>query len=593
MMPWPDESLALVSAAFIGRWVYRHRSALMPFTIALATFILAAMAHPHHAVWWIPVAILTVILTIALGVPHGLLRRYQKGRGVAVMLARLWQACGIDRPSERVYAAVVAAVTGGWLAAGIGAGPGTHPLPWIALSATGITGIPWWCHRRRRAKVRIEKIIDTWPSVADNIGLPGSRIISTVVDAWGWTARVALRKGTTAREAIGKTPEIESGLGLVPGTVRVSPDPARADRVIVRVIETDPHSGPIPWPGPVTTSVTQPAELGLFEDGHPARVLLLRRNILIGGTTGSGKSGIVNVILAILTACPDVVIWGVDLKGGMELGPWASCLERLATTPGEAVRLFEDGIRWLNDRATQQAAQGSRVWESSRTHPALVIVVDEYAELPAEATECADSIARRGRAVAVNLLAATQRPSQDAMGNNAVRSQMDVRICLRVREPRDADLILGQGSVTAGWHAHSITRPGVFLVSAPEHTQPQRALAYLVDDARVTRHTSEYHTGRPVLGPPPGAPESTQPGEDPQPGTTTPPDPDKVLWDALSAAGPRGVPAAHLAKVTGKGRTWVYERLRQLAGAGRVVQTIRGRWRAADTAQPPGGEPVG
>jgi hypothetical protein len=44
----------------------------------------------------------------------------------------------------------------------------------------------------------------------------------------------------------------------------------------------------------------------------------------------------------------------------------------------------------------------------------------------------------------VNLLAATQRAAQQAMGGIAVRSQIDVRICLRVRECHDVDLILGQ-----------------------------------------------------------------------------------------------------------------------------------------------------
>jgi S-DNA-T family DNA segregation ATPase FtsK/SpoIIIE len=61
--------------------------------------------------------------------------------------------------------------------------------------------------------------------------------------------------------------------------------------------------------------------------------------------------------------------------------------------------------------------------------------VDEYAELaeavPA-ATSDADSIARRGRAVAITLLAATQLPTQKAMGQGALRSQMDVRIWLAV-----------------------------------------------------------------------------------------------------------------------------------------------------------------
>jgi DNA segregation ATPase FtsK/SpoIIIE-like protein len=56
-----------------------------------------------------------------------------------------------------------------------------------------------------------------------------------------------------------------------------------------------------------------------------------------------------------------------------------------------------------------------------------------------------DSIARLGRAVAVTLIAATQRPTQKAMGQGAVRSQMDLRICFRVREQRDVDLVLGQG----------------------------------------------------------------------------------------------------------------------------------------------------
>jgi DNA segregation ATPase FtsK/SpoIIIE-like protein len=117
------------------------------------------------------------------------------------------------------------------------------------------------------------------------------------------------------------------------------------------------------------------------------------------------------------------------------------------------------------------ARKSQRVWEPTPDEPTLIIIVDEYAEMPEEARDCTDSIARRGRAAAVNLIAATQRPSQQAMGKGAVRSQMDVRICLRVRERRDADLILGQRSFNAGWHAHRLTRLGEFPVSDPEHGQ--------------------------------------------------------------------------------------------------------------------------
>ena len=99
------------------------------------------------------------------------------------------------------------------------------PLPAIAGIATVILGIPWWAHRRRRARVRIERTVQAWPDMAENMGLPGSRIASLRGDAWGWTARVILRKGTTAAQAINQIPAIESGLGMRPGSVRAIPDP--------------------------------------------------------------------------------------------------------------------------------------------------------------------------------------------------------------------------------------------------------------------------------------------------------------------------------------------------------------------------------
>ena len=143
--------------------------------------------------------------------------------------------------------------------------------------------------------------------------------------------------------------------------------------------------------------------------------------------------------------------------------------------------------------------------------PALIILIDEYAELVDDApgaVKHADSIARRGRAVAVNLIAATQRPTQKAMGQGAVRSQMDVRICFRVRERKDVDLILGQGMLAAGWNAHTLNAPGKFLIAAAEHDTPRRARAYLLTDEAVTGTASRYADLRPSLDP--GLSRSTQ-----------------------------------------------------------------------------------
>src|SRR5439155_24006204 len=202
----------------------------------------------------------------------------------------------------------------------------------------------WWAHRRRRARVRVDRTIQAWPDIAEAIGLAGSRALSAVVDVWGWRARMALRTGQTVADVIAHVPAIESALGTRPGAVRVEPDPAHAGRFLMRVLAEDPHATAVAWPGPAVQSVADPMLLGVFEDATYVRVPLLRRHVLVGGIAGSGKSGVLNVMLGNLTACPDVVLWGIDLKGGMELRPWAHCLARLATTAVEATALLGDAV---------------------------------------------------------------------------------------------------------------------------------------------------------------------------------------------------------------------------------------------------------
>jgi DNA segregation ATPase FtsK/SpoIIIE-like protein len=164
--------------------------------------------------------------------------------------------------------------------------------------------------------------------------------------------------------------------------------------------------------------------------------------------------------------------------------------------------LLRDAVAVLQARAALLAAAGKRGWPISPAMPVLIIIIDEYAELAEQAPEAmtdTDSIARLGRAVAVTLITATQRPTQKAMGQGAVRSQMDLRICFRVREPRDVDLVLGQGMLKAGWDAHNLNAPGKFLISAPSHDRPKRARAYLVTDQAVTETAGHYANVRPVL----------------------------------------------------------------------------------------------
>ncbi|MEU8241785.1 FtsK/SpoIIIE domain-containing protein [Actinoplanes missouriensis] len=187
--------------------------------------------------------------------------------------------------------------------------------------------------------------------ISETIGLTGSRVMSAVVDTWGWRARMKLRPGQSVADVVAKVPAIESALGTRLGAVRVEADPAHAGRCTMRVLAVDPYAGAIAWPGPTTRTLADPLELGVFEAGTTVRLPLLRRHALIGGTTDSGRSGVLNVVLGNLVACADVVLWGIDLKGGMELRPWTSCLARLATTPDEATQMLADAVAILEARA--------------------------------------------------------------------------------------------------------------------------------------------------------------------------------------------------------------------------------------------------
>jgi predicted DNA-binding transcriptional regulator AlpA len=580
----PGDPLPELAITVISRFAWRYRSELAPLGAALLAAGLGWYAHAALRGWWPAVL---------------------AGSGVAAwLLAAFGAKLGIPARLERLYAAVTVLACGTWVTLATIAGPFATPLPLVLGIGAAVLAVPWWANRRRRAKVRVERAIAAWPDIARNAGLDGSQVMNATVDLWGWRARLRLARGQTITDVTAKIPALESGLGTHRNAIRVHPTPDDlANRCELRVLDHDPHADAIPWPGPSVTSITQPINLGPFEDAEPCRVLFLRRHAILGGATGSGKSGGLNELIASLVACRDTVIWAIDLKRGMELRPWARCIDRLATTPAEAATLLADAVTILYARAEHLADHGLREWQPSEVMPALVIIIDEYAELAEEAPRAlkdTDTIARLGRAPAVTLVAATQRPTQKVMGQGAVRSQMNIRIAFRVQEQRDVDLVLGQGMLKAGWHAHKLNAPGKFLVSSPEHDTPRRARAYLLTDDDVTDAAARYAPARPRLdaisrialaGPPPAPPAREEPGDalDSPTGQSgdTADDPEAVLWAVLSAAPDEGISIGEIVAITGMSRRWIYYRLNELTAAGRAVQIGRARWRTV----PQGGRP--
>ncbi|MFD0851180.1 cell division protein FtsK, partial [Actinomadura adrarensis] len=332
-----DDPLPDVAAVLLGRALWRYRSELGPIYSGIAMGIAGLVLHAAYPQWW------PLVLGFAVAVSSALVV-FRERLGLSSL--------------ERWYAATVVTSAGTWLTAVTALGLGYRPLPQLLCAGVLVLGVPWWVHRRRRAKVRVDRQIAAWPEIAESIGLSGSRAQSAVVDVWGWRARFALARGQTIQDVTAKVPAIESALGTFRGAVRVHPTrDDKANRFELRVLDTDPHADAIAWPGPSVSTITEPIDLGPFEDAVAARVLFLRRHGLFGGVAGSGKSGGINVLMGNLSACRDVVIWAIDLKRGMELQPWLSCIDRLATTPEQARVLLRDAVAVLEARAAYLAAQ--------------------------------------------------------------------------------------------------------------------------------------------------------------------------------------------------------------------------------------------
>ena len=158
---------------------------------------------------------------------------------------------------------------GGWLAVVALLGPFASPMPQVLGVGAFMLSVPWWAHRRRRARARVQRALAAWPDISKAIALPGSKIQSATVDLWGWRAWVKLARGQTLADVTARIPAIESALGAYRGAVRVYPTrDSKANRCELRVLDTDPHAEAIPWPGPSAQSIAEPVDLGPFEDAE-------------------------------------------------------------------------------------------------------------------------------------------------------------------------------------------------------------------------------------------------------------------------------------------------------------------------------------
>lgn len=389
-------------------------------------------------------------------------------------------------------------------------------------------------------------------------------------DANGWAALVTLPPGKQTSPAAVKAQraQLANNMGLA-GRLRLTPGPT-SNQLLVKVDLHDVLAEAIPWPGPSINTVKQPMKLGVFEDGEPILLDLMKDHILIGGATDSGKSGVENVILGNLAACPDAVVLGIDMKpGALELGPWEDTMLMLADSADAAVAVFDrvkgemrargkhlatlkgpDGApvrKWVP--GDPNAPEGSDAWGHG---PAWFLVIDELAELMRQAPDLIGELLtlnQVARAMGIRIIAATQSPSAKAFGGAGTdaRQQYGTRIGLGVNEPVTVNLILGPGAYGAGWTLDDLDKPGKLMISNGMHKQPREGRNYWISDAQIVTTARMYPKAKPQEPPTGGGPRGRYLKSVPCfPDGTQIPANRLPLWQAIDRAGAQGTTILNL-----------------------------------------------
>ena len=258
---------------------------------------------------------------------------------------------------------------------------------------------------------------------------------------------------------------------------------------------------------------------GRDSEGKPIVVdLASLPHLLVAGTTGSGKSVLLNAIVMsmLMRATPEQVrLIMVDPKR-VEFTGYAGLPHLyvpVVTEPRQAASALQWGVTEMERRLKvfehykvrdiktyNRNVDGNKYadMENPPKHmPYFVIVIDELADLMMVAGKDVESsivrIAQLGRAAGIHLIVATQRPSADVV-TGLIRANIDNRVALSVDNSINSRIILDQKG------AEQLLGKGDMLVKL-RGKKPNRAQGCWVSDEEIeetvkyirTQRVAEYH----------------------------------------------------------------------------------------------------
>jgi hypothetical protein len=373
--------------------------------------------------------------------------------------------------------AVAFPLAGAWLAWSRFAGLRT-PAPWLWLAAGSVLLIVAWpllAHlgarraaelKRRQENLERAKEENRWPVLLERIGHKGIRVTAREDTRNGYALTLKLpASGKVTWKGLAKDRErLEVAAGVRHGSLRFEPGELAHD-VLLFVSTVDVLAETVPYVDDgKPMSIRNPIPVGLYEDGSVCSLTLREVCVLIAGVRGSGKSNLLNVLIAQLVRCVDVLIFVIDPKHRLVM-PW---VQPFLADPaaGEAIDWPASGregteamLEALAEAIRQRSASGSggEKIEPTPLEPAVITIVDEVASVfnPMQGPRSGQGAAtnsklagialdviQKGRSEAIDLILAGQRATVDMVGGGDLKSQISVRIGLRTMTQADASYVI-------------------------------------------------------------------------------------------------------------------------------------------------------
>ena len=191
--------------------------------------------------------------------------------------------------------------------------------------------------------------------------------------------------------------------------------------------------------------------LGMDENGQEVITDLSKApHILVGGTTGSGKSELLHSFVAsLIVGMPytDVSILIIDPKRA-EFSPYKNCKNiRVVTEMDKALRCFNKAVEIMETRYQELERDGAKdIYKYNGTmdmYP-IVIVIDELADLIMSYPQVEEpivKIAQKARACGIHLIIGTQSPRKDVV-TGLIKANIPTRIALHTSNQVESRIIL-------------------------------------------------------------------------------------------------------------------------------------------------------